>query len=66
MHTIVIVHILSFLLPGVPHFPDDISEEELDNVINVSRMFKLSQLETICRNIKSEEEFLNPSIGDDE
>ena len=26
-------------------------------------MFKVPQLQTICENIKREEEFLNPSIG---
>ena len=56
---------LVFFASGIPHFPGDISEEELDNVINVSRMFKLERLETICQNIKNEEEFLNPSIGKD-
>ena len=52
-----------FHYTGVPHFPDDISEEDLDNVVNVSKLFFLPELETICRNIKSDEEFLNPSIG---
>ena len=32
-------------------------------MINLSRMFNLPQLETICVNSKNEEEFLNPSIG---
>ena len=29
----------------------------------MSRLFKLPQLETICINQRSEEDFLNPSIG---
>ena len=39
---------------------DDINN---DNIIKVARLFQLSRLETICLNIKNEEEFLNPSIG---
>ena len=31
--------------------------------MNLSRMFKLPQLETICVNISNDEDFLNPSIG---
>ena len=50
-------------ISGVPKFSQNTTEEDLDNVINVSKMFKLHQLQTICENVKREEEFLNPSIG---
>ena len=56
-------HSLLLTFSGQPGFTEDMSEEDLDNVINVSRMFQLPELETICRNVRSEEEFLNPSIG---
>ena len=47
----------------MPTFVGDVSEEELDLLIQASRTFELPQLETICVNQRNEEEFLNPSIG---
>jgi hypothetical protein len=47
----------------VPKFPEDILPEELDNVKNVSQIFSLPELATICDNITNGKEFLNPSIG---
>ena len=49
--------------PGVPTFTEETSDEDLDNLINVSRVLNLPFLETICVNHRNEEEFLNPSIG---
>ena len=55
--------LFSFIIAGIPNFKDDTSDETLDEVISASRLFQLSHLETICVNIKNDEEFLNPSIG---
>lgn len=54
-----------FLDSGVPRFPDidDILEEDIHELERVAGIFKLSHLQTICKNIISEQEFLNPSIG---
>ena len=52
-----------FALLGLPNLPEDVSEEDLDNLTNVARLIQLPYLETICNNLKNEEEFLNPSIG---
>ena len=62
------VHVLEFLYTGVPKLPeDDVDESKMAGVLNelirVARIFKLSQLETICENVTRDEEFLNPSIG---
>lgn len=50
---------------GVPRFPDidDLLEEDIRELERVAGIFKLSHLQTICKNIISEQEFLNPSIG---
>ncbi|CAC5402033.1 RHOBTB1_2 [Mytilus coruscus] len=55
---------LEFIYTGVPKIPeinDDLPE--LQELCRVAKIFKLSMLETICRNIENEEDFLNPSIG---
>ena len=57
------IHVLQFLYTGVPKFADDMLEEEIENVANAARIFKLLPLETICKNRRNDEEFLNPSIG---
>ncbi|XP_060562983.1 rho-related protein racA-like [Ruditapes philippinarum] len=59
------VRVLEFLYSGVPRFPDidDVSEQEIRELERVAGIFKLSQLQTICTNILTEQEFLNPSIG---
>ncbi|XP_013385052.1 rho-related protein racA [Lingula anatina] len=57
------VQVLEFLYTGVPDLKDDISDQELDEITRVAKIFQLPHLETICRNKKNEEEFLNPSIG---
>lgn len=53
------------MFSGVPRFPDmdDVNEEELRELERVAGIFKLTHLQTICTNIISEQEFLNPSIG---
>lgn len=42
---------------------DDVSDEEVRDLDRVAGIFKLSYLQTICQNILTEQEFLNPSIG---
>ncbi|ELT89665.1 hypothetical protein CAPTEDRAFT_145181 [Capitella teleta] len=55
-------YVLQFLYTGkIANY--DISKEDLDNVCNISRVFEMPELITICENITSGEEFLNPSIG---
>ena len=53
------------LYSGVPRFPDmdDVSEDEVKDLDRVAGIFKLPYLQTICQNILTEQEFLNPSIG---
>ncbi|XP_052256047.1 rho-related protein racA-like [Dreissena polymorpha] len=59
------VRVLEFLYTGLPHFPDasEASEEEIKELDRVAAIFKLSYLQTICQNMLTEQEFLNPSIG---
>ncbi|KAK7092808.1 rho-related protein racA-like [Littorina saxatilis] len=57
------LRVLEFLYTGVPRLADDASEADIDELSRVAGLFKLSQLQTICSNLKNEEEFLNPSIG---
>ncbi|XP_071101389.1 rho-related protein racA-like [Haliotis cracherodii] len=56
-------HVLEFLYTGTPRLPDDVSEQCLQDVIRVAKIFRLPQLVTICHNVLNEEEVLNPSIG---
>ena len=51
------------VITGVPNLKEDTPEEELENLINVSKLIQLPYLATICENKKRDEEFLNPSIG---
>ena len=50
---------------GVPKLPesDDIIEADIRELDRVAGVFKLSHLQTICTNILTEQDFLNPSIG---
>ncbi|KAL4222307.1 hypothetical protein ACF0H5_018345 [Mactra antiquata] len=59
------VRVLEFLYSGLPHYPDadDIVEDDLHDLQRVANIFKLSRLETICTNILTDQDFLNPSIG---
>ena len=52
-------------IPGVPKLPDsdDIDEADIRELDRVAGVFKLQQLQTICSNVLTEQEFLNPSIG---
>lgn len=47
---------------GMPRIREEQTPGELNNLINLSHMFQLPELETICINIMNEEEDLNPSI----
>ena len=47
----------------MPHLPEDIGEEALDNLIYLSRVIQEPQLETICINVMNDAESLNPSLG---
>ena len=51
--------------PGIPKLPDldEIGRAAINELDRVAGIFKLSQLQTICTNILTEQEFLNPSIG---
>ena len=42
---------------------DDIDEADIRELDRVAGVFKLQQLQTICSNVLTEQEFLNPSIG---
>ncbi|WAR24340.1 RACA-like protein [Mya arenaria] len=59
------IRVLEFLYSGVPRFPDpdEVSEDEIKDLERVAKIFRLSYLETICNNLLTEQEFLNPSIG---
>lgn len=48
---------------GVPDLPDDILDEDVVELARVAKIFNLPRLETICSNLQTEQEFLNPSIG---
>ena len=57
--------VFSISFTGVPKLPDsdEISEEDIRDLDRVAGLFKLSHLQTICTNILTEQDFLNPSIG---
>ncbi|XP_062609744.1 rho-related protein racA-like [Saccostrea cucullata] len=59
------VRLLQFLYTGLPNLPEEVSdiEEEIHDLSRVAKMFGLGQLQTICENCLTEQEFLNPSIG---
>ncbi|XP_067686081.1 rho-related protein racA-like [Haliotis asinina] len=59
----IFTHVLEFLYTGTPRLPDNVSEQRLEDLIRVAKIFKLPQLVTICRNVLKDEDFLNPSIG---
>ena len=63
--TVCAVLYLLFYFTGVPKLPesDEISEEDIRDLDRVAGLFKLSHLQTICTNILTEQDFLNPSIG---
>ena len=42
---------------------DDIDEADIRELDRVAGLFKLPQIQTICSNVLTEQEFLNPSIG---
>ncbi|XP_064643451.1 rho-related protein racA-like [Lineus longissimus] len=56
-------HVLEFLYAGVPNFEESHTDEELMDLKKVAGMFDMSYLVTICDNVLTEEDFLNPSIG---
>ncbi|KAJ8306845.1 hypothetical protein KUTeg_014929 [Tegillarca granosa] len=59
--------VLQFLYSGIPQLPEDRdaeeTEEEIQDLIRVAKIFKMPQLRTICENYLTDQEFLNPSIG---
>lgn len=59
------VRVLEFLYTGLPKLPDvdDVNEDDIRDLDRVAAIFKLQQLQTICSNFLSEQDFLNPSIG---
>ena len=48
---------------GVVNNMDDLTDEDRSALINVSQLFGCKYLETVCVNVRNDEEFLNPSIG---
>ncbi|PVD37401.1 hypothetical protein C0Q70_04400 [Pomacea canaliculata] len=48
---------------GVPRLPEDVSREEVADLQRVAGVFKMADLQTICHNIHTDQDFLNPSIG---
>ncbi|XP_060077243.1 rho-related protein racA-like [Ylistrum balloti] len=58
--------VLEFLYTGIPNLlrnHRDINLQDLNDIITVSRIFKLTRLGEICQNYVMEHDFLNPSIG---
>jgi hypothetical protein len=53
-----------FFSGSVSQLKKDNQEREIAmDLINVARMFELSDLKSICENILNERDFLNPSLG---
>ena len=42
---------------------DDVTDDDRAELIRVARLFSCKYLETVCVNVRNDEEFLNPSIG---
>ena len=42
---------------------DNLTDDDRSDLINVSKLFRCTYLETVCVNVRNDEEFLNPSIG---
>ena len=51
---------LSFLYTGCADVKND---DDLDDTIAAAELLNLPELIMVCNNIKSDEEFLNPSVG---
>ncbi|XP_071100779.1 rho-related protein racA-like [Haliotis cracherodii] len=56
-------HVLEFLYTGTPRLSDDVSDEHLEDLIRVAKIFRLPQLMTICRNVLNDEDILNSTIS---
>ncbi|XP_033115471.1 rho-related protein racA-like [Anneissia japonica] len=56
-------HLLEFYYSGLPCLEQNETQEELDKLKAVSRIFDEPRLEEVIKNIENDEEFLNPSIG---
>ena len=53
----------SYRYHNIAGCPKLTAEDDLDNLISLSHIFRLPEIETICDNIKNGEECLNISIG---
>jgi len=42
---------------------DNLSDDDRSDLIHISKLFGCKYLETVCTNVRNDEEFLNPSIG---
>jgi len=42
---------------------DNLTNDDRSDLINVSKLFGCNYLETVCVNVRNDEELLNPSIG---
>lgn len=51
---------LSFLYTGCADVKND---DDLDDTIAAAELLNLPELIMVCNNVKSDEEFLNPSVG---
>ncbi|XP_067686809.1 rho-related protein racA-like [Haliotis asinina] len=58
----IFTHVLEFLYTGTPRLPDDVSEQCLEDLIRVAKIFQLPHLVTICCNLLNGEAFLNHRI----
>ena len=52
-----------FSLLGLPNLLEESSEEDLESLINLAKVFQLPSLVNICSNLKDEEAALNASIA---
>lgn len=57
------LRVLEYLYTGLAWLSEDSPESELAELSRVADLFKLPQLQTVVRNIQTEQEYLNPSIG---
>ncbi|XP_048237534.1 rho-related protein racA-like [Haliotis rufescens] len=56
-------HVLEFLYTGTPRLSDNVSDEHLEDLIRVAKIFRYPQLVTICRNVLNDEDILNSTIS---
>ena len=56
-------YMVLFSLLGLPNLSEESSEEDLESLINLAKVFQLPSLVNICNNLKDEEAALNASIA---